>query len=217
MKKKPEIVTRLKKLKKRELSNPDYNLDDYEYDVSIYGEHIYSDVADKTYVEESEDVLNAENVLLGDIYMTRYNNINIFFMVSKTRLHQVALFELETKMDYAIGEENMPYETFVEGFKPRKRPYIIAKNNCWTKTDFWVKTDSGDGLLYVPTSASSPICQLDIARGRMPTYTYLKCFKIPTDKLVEEFKKLTNAPFPVDNQADWFKENEINRKDKAIA
>ena len=210
-------MTRIKKLKKRELSNPDYDLDDYENDVSIYGETIYNEKSDKTIVEESEEVINLDNVRLMDIYLTRYNDINIFFMVSKTRLHHVALFELETKIDYAIGEDNMPYESLVDGLKPRKRPYIIPKNNCWTKTDFWVKTDTNDGFIYIPTSYSSPLCQLDIARGREPKYKLLRCVKLNVEKIRKLCGgNLLNAPFPVKNQADWLKEDEI-RKQKATA
>lgn len=212
-----EIVTRLKKLKKRELSNPDYDLDEYEDDIELYGETIYSELNNKLIFEDAEGAINLDNVNLMDIYMTRYRGINIFFMVSKTRCHKAALFELETKLGHCVGEENSLYETLTKDFKPRKQPYIIEKNNCWTKTDYWVRTDTGDGCIRVQTKPSSPICQLDVARGRVPKYTTLICKKIPVQELIKHFNSLSNTPFPVDNLADWLKENEIVRKEKVEA
>ena len=217
MQTKPDIVRRLRKLKKRELSNPNYDLDDYEEDIELYGETVYNELTDEYILEDAENTINLDGVNLMDIYFARYNYINIFFMVAKTKCHEVALYELETKVEHCSNDKNVLYETLVEDFKPRRRPYIISKNNCWTKTDYWVKSNIKKGFLYVKTTPSSPICQLDIARGRDPIYTTLKCVKIPIDILVKKFHSLIETPFPVDNLADWPKENEIIRKEIAEA
>ena len=201
------IITRLKHLKKRELSNPYFDMDDYEEDAEIYGESVYNDTTDEVVFEEGKDAVNVDGINLMDIFYVVYNDINIFFMVSKTRSHAVALFELETINGKFIGEDNMPYETIDKDFKPRKRPYIIPENNCWTKTEFWVKSDK-NGCLHIPILANAPLVRLDIARGRTPIMTEWVVEKLPKDKIIEEFKALCYAPFPVKRQADWIKPNE---------
>lgn len=198
----------LKRMKKRDLSIPDYDLDDYEEDVELYGENIYDDVSGNVFFEEGKDPINQDGVNLGDIFWVRYRKINVFFMVAKTKRHSVALFELETSFKEFIGEENMPYESFVENFKPRKRPYIITGNNCWTKTEFWVKTDK-DGNVHIPTLPESPLCKLDEARGRAPIIATAKCQKLPVDELIKKHGNLINVPFPVEEKADWLNEKEL--------
>ena len=197
----------LKRLRKRELSMPDYDLDDYEEDIELYGENIYSDVSDEVVYEEGKDPINQDGVNLMDIFCFKYRKINVFFMVAKTKSHSVALFELETNLGEFIGEDNMPYETFAKDFKPRKRPYIIPKNNCWTKTEFWVKT-SKDGYAHIPTLPESPLCKLDEARGRTPIIGTMKCIKLSTTELIEKYKNLNRVPFTVEGKADWLSEKE---------
>lgn len=208
-------VPRLRAMKKRELSIPDYDLDDYEEDVELYGETIYSDVSGKTFFEDSEDTLNQDGVGLMDIFLAKYRNINVFFMVSKTKSHSVALFELETSFGEFIGEDKMLYESLVKGLKPRKRPYIVPNNNCWSKTEFWVKTDK-EGRVHIPTLPQSPLCKLDVARGRKPIFGVVKCQKLPVDKLIKEYGNLTKVPFPVEGKADWISEKE-QKENYAIA
>ena len=198
----------LKRTKKRELSNPDYDLDDYEEDVELYGENFYNDASDEFVFEEGKDPINQDGVKLMDIYWVRYKKINVFFMVAKTKSHSVALFELETNIKEYVGEEKMPYETFANGFKPRKRPYIIPNNNCWTKTEYWVKTDKG-GSVYIKPLPNSPICELDEARGRTPLITVTKCDKLNIEPLIEQYKNLCEVPFPVEGTADWLTEKEL--------
>lgn len=176
-KKRFSSVPRLKKLKKRELSAPEYDLDDYEEDVELYGETIYSDTSDEMFFEEGKDPLNKDGVNLMDIFSMKYRNITVFFMVSKTKSHSVALFEFETKIGEFIGEDKMLYETIVDGFKPRRRPYIIPGDNCWSKTEFWVKTDK-EGNVHIPSYPNSPLCKLDVARGRMPIIGEAVCQKM---------------------------------------
>lgn len=202
------VVPWLKKLKKRELSTPDYDLDDYEEDADIYGESIYCDSTDEIIFEEGKDAINQDDVNLMDIYWVKYRKINVFFMVSKLKSHSVALYELETKVNKLIGEDDKYYETICEGFKPRKRPYIITNNNCWSKTEFWVKSDK-DGCIYLEISPDSPLCKLDEARGRAPILTIQKIKRLDKEKLIEEFKCLTNIPFPYEEKADWLSEKEL--------
>lgn len=103
------------------------------------------------------DIENVDGVKFGDIFYLDYYGINVFFYVCRTDHHQVAIFELakkKVKLDYVSEEEKV--EIVDRRLVPARKPYIVTENNCWTKSEFFVKTTE-EGHILIPIKYKSRI------------------------------------------------------------
>lgn len=82
---------------------------------------------------------NKDDVWWGDVFWLRYHDINVFFAVSFTDTHKVAIYEL-AKRKFKSGDE--VYEEIINQYQPTRSPYVVLKNNCSLKTNHWVETET---------------------------------------------------------------------------
>lgn len=186
-----------------------------EHQISRYGEVIYNDEMGKTYLEEGDACLNKDGIKIGDVFWTRYRDINILFQVSKTRSHSVAIYEIETVIERCYDAPNELYELIPRKIEPKKKPLIITNHNTFKDTQFWVASNY-KGRLSIPTSIFSPICQLDTIRGRTPRVT--KLIGLNLKKLLgKDFPSIYEFPVGISRLPDWPKDDESIDKTSILA
>ena len=165
---------------------------------------VYDDSTGKTRIIEGNFIQNECGVSLNDIFMTRYRGMNIFLCVAKTHAKEVAVFELDTKIVPLKDNPNDGVEIIKSPFTPRKRPLLISKNNCFTKTEFWVPTLS-NGQLRIRIKENMPICEYDRLNGFEPRFVNLKCY--PIKRIVEGSGwTYCQFPFPFIKKVKWPKQ-----------
>ena len=106
------------------------------------------------------DIENVDGVEFGDIFYLNYYGINVFFYVCGTDHHRVRIFELAKKH---ITVNGIKAEAIAPKLSPTTSPKVVLSNNCWTKSNFWVDTNS-DGQIYIPVN-DGPLVYKAISLG----------------------------------------------------
>lgn len=138
------------------------------------------------------DIENVDGVKFGDVFYLNYYNINVFFYVCRTGVDQVAIFELAKKK---VLYNNEKVEVLAPGLKPARNPLVVIKNNCWTKSEFYVRTTK-DKELIIPVAFRSPLYLAAIELGNeFPTTGNFRAFLVKDcyayfGKIPEKIKKI---------------------------
>lgn len=84
---------------------------------------------------------NEDGIIYGDIFYLCYYGINVFLKVCRTSPKQVAVYELAKKKLKGNKEGII--------LKPTKAPVLVADNNCPSKSNFWARTRTERGNIYI--------------------------------------------------------------------
>lgn len=104
------------------------------------------------YYFEKHAVDNLDGVLLGQYYGLSYyyygkGYVNVLFQICDEDEHSVCIYELGLKK---IKYEGKVVEVVNQNLLPARNPVIVPKEmNCWSKSNFWVRTNP-DKTLSVP-------------------------------------------------------------------
>ena len=115
------------------------------------------------------DLGNEDGVEFGDIFYLNYYGINVFFYVCGLDHHRVRIYELAKKRG-VIGGIHVEYLTY--SLRPTTCPKVVLLKNCWTQSEFWVRTTPdkkleiwiGAGPLYFKAKA--------LGQEPVPGYVY---------------------------------------------
>lgn len=83
------------------------------------------------------DLGNEDGVEFGDVFYLNYYGINVFFYVCGLDHHRVRVYELAKKRAVIDGAH---VEYLTHNLRPTTCPKVVLLKNCWTQSEFWVKT-----------------------------------------------------------------------------
>ena len=137
------------------------------------------------------DIGNYDGVDFGDIFYLNYYGINVFFYVCGLDHHQVRIYELAKKRSTING---VHAEYLTPDLKPTRSPKVVLEHNSWTKSEFWVKTDS-QGNLIIPLGSNSPLVKEAYKLGvYLPASEYAYAFSLKEQQKEGILKYYWEAP-----------------------
>ena len=171
--------------------------------IDLGGEYVHDEKTGETIFVEDDECFNEDGINLLDVFYTRVRGMNIFLQVAKTRKHEVAVFELSSNFYPLIDNPSKYVE--VLNFNPRRRPFLVPKDNNYTNTTFWVKTTKNREL-RIKLTPDLPLAEWDKMNGHEPKYGVLRAIRL--EKFVEgTTNTLRDLPFPFSKKPRWPNKN----------
>ncbi len=149
---------------------------------------VLTDLLDPSF-DADYDIGNDDGIEFGDCYYLNYYGINVLFYVCGLDKHRVRIYELAKKKRIIDG---VSAEYLTPELKPTRSPLVVLENNCWTKSNYWARTNN-KRQIEIPVKVSDPLYKKAVELGIEYPATGL-CYAIWLEE--EQKKGVANFYWP---------------------